>query len=193
MCCVCNSLLHINKSLNESKFKSKWIAQKKFPPFVISAFNSDEVWSNTDVLMDCYFKPLKRTKTFHYTEIVNYKIHGNLQSPGCPCHSSSANENKDKSKFFKPEHGKSCWERYEFQCERSGTTIKVLPAMCKKNDLEEHLYFWSMSQMINIYIYIYIYITNKGINNQLQTRWSKNNISIRKGNEYQNLSTIKHI
>ena len=150
MCCVCNSLLHINKSLNESKFRSKWIAQKKFPPFVISAFNSDEVWSNTDVLMDCYFKPLKRTKTFHYTEIVNYKIHGNLQSPGCPCHSSSANENKDKSKFFKPEHGKSCWERYEFQCERSGTTIKVLSAMCKKNDLEEHLYFWSVSQIIYV-------------------------------------------
>ena len=56
--------------------------------------------------MDCYsshFKPLKETKTFHHTEIVNNKIHGNLLSPGCPCHSSSANENKDKLKFIKPE------------------------------------------------------------------------------------------
>ena len=59
--------------------------------------------------MDHYssqFKPLKGTKTFHNTEIVNNKIHGNLSSPGCPCHSSSANENKDKSKFIKPECGK---------------------------------------------------------------------------------------
>ena len=24
-CCVCNKLLHINESLNQSKFKSKWI------------------------------------------------------------------------------------------------------------------------------------------------------------------------
>ena len=45
-----------------------------------------------------HFKPLKGTKTFHHTEIVNNKIHGNLLSPGCPCHSSPANENKGKSK-----------------------------------------------------------------------------------------------
>ena len=50
-----------------------------------------------------HFKPLKETKTFHHTEIVNNKIHGKLLSPHCPCHSSSANENKDKSKFIKPE------------------------------------------------------------------------------------------
>ena len=59
--------------------------------------------------MDCYsshFKPLQGTKTFHDTENDNNKIHGNLLSPGCSCHSSSVNENKDKSKFIKPEHGK---------------------------------------------------------------------------------------
>ena len=74
-------------------------------------------------------------------------MHGNLLSPGCPCHSSSTNENKDKSKFIKPECGKFYWVRYEFQCEKGGTAIKVLPAMYEKNDLEEHLYFWSMSQI----------------------------------------------
>ena len=84
------------------------IPRKKFPSFVIVAFNSAEVWSNTNVLMDHYsshFKPLKGTKTFHHTEIVNKKIDGNLHSPGCLCRSSSANENKDKSKFIKPDCG----------------------------------------------------------------------------------------
>ena len=90
------------------------IAQKKFPSFAIVAFNSAEVWSNANVLMDRYsshFKPLKGNKTFHHTEIVNNKIHGNLLSPGCPCNCSSANENKDKSKLIKPECGKFYWLR----------------------------------------------------------------------------------
>ena len=52
-----------------------------------------------------YFNPVKQTKTFHQTEIVNNKIHENLLYPDFPCHSSSTNENKDKSKFIKPEYG----------------------------------------------------------------------------------------
>ena len=89
------------------------IAQKKFSSFVLVAVNSAEVQSNTKVLMDCYlshFKPLKETKTFHHTDIVNKKNHGNLLSPGSVCH-SSANENKDKSKFIKLERDKFYWVR----------------------------------------------------------------------------------
>ena len=88
----------MNQSSNVKEFVE--IAQKKFPSFIIVALNSDEVWSNTNVLMDHYssqFKSLKGTKTFHHNEIVSNKIHGNLVSPGCTCYSSSANESKDKS------------------------------------------------------------------------------------------------
>ena len=123
----------MNQRSNLNEFVEK--AQKKFPSFVIVVFNSAEVWSNTNVLMDCYsshFKPLKGTKTFNHTEIDNNRIHGNLLSPSCLCHSSSANENKDKSKFIKSECDKFYWVRYEFQCEKCGATIKVLPAMCEK-------------------------------------------------------------
>ena len=46
--------------------------------------------------------------------------------------------------------GKFYHVRYEFQYEKGGTTIKVLPAMCEKMTLRSIcLYFWSMSQMIN--------------------------------------------
>ena len=72
-----------NQNSNLNEFME--IAQKKFPSLVIAAFNSAEVWSNNNALMDRYsshFKPLKETKTFHHTEIVNNKIHGNLLSPG---------------------------------------------------------------------------------------------------------------
>ena len=97
--------------MNQSSSLNEFVemAQKKLPSFAIVAFNSAEVWSNTNVLMDRYtshFKPLEGTKTFHHPEIVNNKIHGNLLSPDCPWYSSSPNENKDKSKFIKPECGK---------------------------------------------------------------------------------------
>ena len=42
-----------------------------------------------------HFEPLKENKTFHHTETDNNNIHGNLLSPGFPCHSCSADENKD--------------------------------------------------------------------------------------------------
>ena len=97
---------------------------------------------------------LKRLKLFIILKLLTTKfmvIYFHLVSP--PYLSSSRNENKDRSKFIKPECGKFYWVRYELQCERGGTTIKVLPAMCEKNDFEEHLDFCSVSQMIYIYIY----------------------------------------
>ena len=69
------------------------IAQKKHASFVIVVFNSAEVRSDTNVLMDRYSshsKPFKGTKTFHHIKILSNKIHGNLVSPGYHCHSSSA-------------------------------------------------------------------------------------------------------
>ena len=105
----------MNQSSNLNEFVET--AQKEFPSFLIVAFNSADVWSNTNVLMDCYwshFNSIKGTKTFHHTGIVNNKIDGNSLSPGCPCHSSSANENKDKPKFIKSECGKFYWVRCEF-------------------------------------------------------------------------------
>ena len=85
---------------------------------------------------------LKELKFGIILEIVN-KIHENLFSPGCPSHSSSANENKDKSKFIVVSQcGKFYHVRYEFQYEKGGTTIKVLPAMCEKITLRSIcLYF----------------------------------------------------
>ena len=91
--------------------------------------------------MDCYLshsKPLKGTKTFHHTEIVNYKIRGNLLSPGCPCHYSSANENEVELKFIKPECGKFYWVRSEFQCQKGSQKLRFY----KKNDFEEYLFIF---------------------------------------------------
>ena len=73
----------MKKSSNLNEFVE--IAQKKFPSLAIVVFNSAKGWSNNNALIDHYSshcKPLKGTKTFHHTEIVNNEIHGNLLSPG---------------------------------------------------------------------------------------------------------------
>ena len=79
--------------------------------------------------------PLKGTKTFQHIEIVNSKINGYLLSLGCPCHSSSANENEDKSKIIQPECGNFYQVGSEFQCDQGGTTIKILQGICRKTIL----------------------------------------------------------
>ena len=133
----------MNQSLNLNE--SAEIAQKKLLSFLIVAFNYVQVWSNTNVLVDCYlslFKSLKGIKTFYHTEIVNNKIHENVFSPGCPCHSLPTNEKKGKSKFIKPECGKFYWVRYEFQCEKVGTIIKVLRAFVYKRVSNDYIYIY---------------------------------------------------
>ena len=67
----------MNQGLNLNEYVE--IAQKKFPSFVIGivAFNSAEVWSNTNVLMDLYltyFKPFKGTKLFIILKLLTTKF-----------------------------------------------------------------------------------------------------------------------
>ena len=52
----------------------------------------------------------------------------------------------------KPVLEKSYRVRYTFGNEKSGTTNKVLPAMCERNDLEEHLFVFLKRTSLNGFI-----------------------------------------
>ena len=54
----------------------------------------------------------------------------------------------------KPVLEKSYHVRYTFGIEKSETTNKVLPAMCERNDLEEHLFVFLKSTSLNGFIYV---------------------------------------
>ena len=43
--------------------------------------------------------------------------------------------------------------RYTFENEKGGTTLTVLPAMCKRNDLEEHLFVFLKRTSLKGFIY----------------------------------------
>ena len=132
----------MNQSSNLNEFVE--IAQKKFPSFVIVAFNSAEVWSNTNVLMDCYSSPLshlKGLKLFIILKLLTTKsmeIYFHLVVLAIlPLQlMKKINRNLLSLNVVNAiEYGMNCdkWDK-------GGTKIKVLPAMCeKKNDLEEHL------------------------------------------------------
>ena len=146
-CYVMVCYTYIKKSSSKSKFKSKYLWKKlernshplSWLLLILLKFDQTlTLWIVTGVTLS----HLKELKFGIILEIVN-KIHENLFSPGCPSHSSSANENKDKSKFIVVSQcGKFYHVRYEFQYEKGGTTIKVLPAMCEKMTLRSIcLYF----------------------------------------------------
>ena len=52
----------------------------------------------------------------------------------------------------KPISGKFSHVRYTFENEKGGTTLKVLPAIYERNDLEEHLFVFLKSTSVNSFI-----------------------------------------
>ena len=52
--------------------------------------------------------------------------------------------------------GKFYRVRYTFENKKGGTTLKVLPAMCERNDLEEHLFVFLKHTSLNGFIYALI-------------------------------------
>ena len=120
------------------------VAKKKFHDFVIAFFPKESVRSLTTFLSKNYqqhCKPMVGTMSFHHNEITNIRIVGHLLSPSCSCHQD---ENLEKNTDIdnvsvKLLLGKFYRVSYTFENKKGETTLKVLPAICERNDLEEHL------------------------------------------------------
>ena len=54
---------------------------------------------------------------------------------------------------IKPVLGKFYCVRHTFEYEKGGTSIKVLPIMCKRNDLDEHLFVFLKCTPLSGFIY----------------------------------------
>ena len=81
-----------------------------------------------------------------------------MLSPSCSCHQdeNQAEKNTDidvPNVTIKPILGKFYCVRYTFETKKSGTTLKVLPAMRERNDLEEHLFMFLKRTSLNGFIY----------------------------------------
>ena len=138
------------------------VAKKKFPDFVIAFFPKESVRSLTTFLSQRYqqhSKPLVGTVSFHHIEITNMRIVGHLLSPSCFCHQdeNQVEKNTDIDNVpnvtVKPVLGKCYHVRYTFENKKGGTTLKVFPAMCERNDLEEHLFAFLKHTSLNGLIY----------------------------------------
>ena len=58
----------------------------------------------------------------------------------------------DTEKSISPTVGEFCEVRYSFLYGKSGEVVQVLPAMCSKNNLEEHLFIFLKSIRQNHYL-----------------------------------------
>ena len=122
------------------------VAQKTFPHFKIVAFLSAEVRKDSEFLQNRYSersRTLPGTQKFHFISIKDGKVVGNFTSPSCSCHGTTTTIKETDSNHqpsITPVVGKFYNVKYTFQCEKGGNTTQVLPAMCNKKDLEEHLF-----------------------------------------------------
>ena len=86
----------------------------------------------------------------------NKKVAGYFLTKTCPCHHQiEQNQEKVESdavaqtlyteKSISPTVGQFCKVRYGFLYGNGGEVVQVLPAMCSKNNLKEHLFTFSKS------------------------------------------------
>ena len=86
----------------------------------------------------------------------NKKVVGYLLTKTCPCHHQiEQNQEKVESdavaqtvhteKSISPTVGQFYKVRYGFLYGKGGEVVQVLPAMCSKNNLKEHLFTFSKS------------------------------------------------
>ena len=91
------------------------------------------------------------TQKFNHITIENKKVVGCFLTKTCPCHhqieqnqekveSDAAVQTVDNKKSISPTIDQFYKLRYSFLYGKGGEVTQVLPAMCFKNNLEEHLF-----------------------------------------------------
>ena len=129
------------------------LAKAKFPSFTIEGFTSTEICNAIRHLPERYekhFKSLPNIQKFHHVTIEDKKVVGYFLTKTCPCHRKvNQNQKKEKSdisqtleaeKSISPTVGQFYKVQYSFLDGKGGEIVKILPAMCSKNDLKEHLF-----------------------------------------------------
>ena len=138
------------------------VAKAKFPNFIIEGFKSEEISNAVDHLPDRYekhSKRLKNTHKFHHVTIKDNKVVGFLLTKTCPCHQKKiTNQNVEAKSTVEastaeastteastvepiiPTVGQFYKVKYSFLDAKGGQVDRILPAMCSKTDIEEHLF-----------------------------------------------------
>ena len=143
-----------------------FVAKEKFPNFAIEGLKSNEICDTTKHLPECYkkhSKDLPSTQKLHCITIGNKKVVGYFLTKICPCqHQIKQNEEKVKSdavaqavdtkESMSPTVGQFHKVSYSFLYGKGGEVVQVLPAMCSKNNLEEHLFTFLKSIRQNHYL-----------------------------------------
>ena len=124
------------------------VAKEKFPNFAVEGFKSNEICDATKDLPERYKKHSKHLpstqKCHHISKVVGYFL-----TKTCPCH-HQIEQNQEKKKRcccpncrYRRKHflyrGQFYKVRYSFIYGKGGEVVQLFPAMCSKNNLEEHL------------------------------------------------------
>ena len=154
----------INLVVDLQSFAS--IAKEKFPNFSIEEIKSNEICDATKQLPEHFEKHSKHCRSiqkFHHIAIESKKVVGYFLTKTHPClHQIKQNQEKvesdavvqtvDTEKSISPTESQFYKVRYSFLYRKGGKVVQVLPAMCSKNNLEEHLFTFLKSIQQNHYL-----------------------------------------
>ena len=143
-----------NKTVVGDRQSSGSVAQEKFRNFAIEEFKLNEICDATKQLpkhFENHSKHPHSTQIFHHVAIENKKVFAYFLMKTCPCHhqikqnqekveSNAVAQTGDTEKSISPTVGQFYKVRYSFLYGKGGEVVQVLPAMCSKNNLEEHLF-----------------------------------------------------
>ena len=137
------------------------LAKGKYPKFIIEGFKTAETCEATKHLAkwhEKHPKKLPNTIKYHCITIENEKVVSHLLTKTCPCHSQLRKDQEEQSNIsqsdntISPTVGQFYKINYHFLDAKGGEIVKCLPAMCCKNDLQEHLFTFSKQTRPNHYL-----------------------------------------
>ena len=125
------------------------LAKSKYPEFIIERFKTAEICEATKHLAKQYEKHSKKlpnTIKYHRITIENAKVVGHLLTKTCLCYCQLGKDQEEQSNIsqsdntISPTVGQFYKVNYHFLDAKGGEIVQCVPAMCSKNDLQEHLF-----------------------------------------------------
>ena len=112
----------------------------KIVPF--SSMQIKETYAHLKHQYEEFLKALPNTQKFHHIRIQEIEVVGSLLTKSSPCNTNKeANEEDCPARsVIKPAIGQFYNVKYSFTDRKGKEVIKVLSALCTKNDLEGHLF-----------------------------------------------------
>ena len=137
------------------------LAKSRYPKLIIEGFKRADICKATKHLAKWYEKHSKKlpnTIRYHHITVENEKVASHLLTKTCTCNCQLGKDKEEQSNIsqsnntISPTVGQFYKVNYRFLDAKGGEIVQCLPAVCFKNDLQEHLFTFLKQTKPNHYL-----------------------------------------